>query len=150
MFFTTISEVTHKKINQLVDDDDVFISINEIELERIIDNNLSNAIKYADMHQPITVRLTQTQQGATLEFASHGREIFNKDKVFDEGYREDTGKRGLGLGLSMVKGICTKYGIAYQACYAEGQNVFAYQFPITRAGPVCLDRFSAEISGALQ
>jgi signal transduction histidine kinase len=131
MFFTTISEVTHKKINQLVDDDDLFISINEIELERIIDNNLSNAIKYADMHQPITVSLTRTQQSATLEFASHGREIFNKDKVFDEGYREDTGKRGLGLGLSMVKGICTKYGIAYQASYAEGQNVFAYQFPIS-------------------
>ena len=44
-FFATISKVNFKKIEENIEDD-IFIDINEIELERIIDNNLSNAIKY--------------------------------------------------------------------------------------------------------
>ena len=129
--FSTICEVTHRKINYLQDAEDIFIAFNEHELERIVDNNLSNGIKYADMHQPITVRLSIFQNVAVLEFSTHGREIVNKDRIFDEGYREDEGKRGFGLGLSMVKRICSKYNVAYSVSYADGQNTFKYQFQTT-------------------
>jgi len=53
-FFSTISKVNHKEIVSNIEDD-IYIHINEIELERIIDNNISNGIKYGEEKQPITI-----------------------------------------------------------------------------------------------
>jgi len=127
LFFKTISQSTFKIINYKIDDN-IKVIINQIELERIIDNNLSNAIKYADAHQSIIVSLTKHDATAALKFESFGTQIVNKDKIFDEGYRENHGKRGLGLGLSMVKRICSKYEISYFVSYANQKNIFTYQF----------------------
>ena len=41
----------------------------------------------------------------------HGISL-NKDE-FEKNYRENEAKRGLGLGLNMVKNICDKYKITY-------------------------------------
>ena len=127
LFFKTISQSTFKIINYIIDEN-IKVIINQIELERIIDNNLSNAIKYADAHQSIIVSLTKHDATAALKFESFGTQILNKDKIFDEGYRENHSKRGLGLGLSMVKRICSKYEISYLVSYANQKNIFTYQF----------------------
>ena len=65
-FFATISKVNFKKIEENIEDD-IFIDINEIELERIIDNNLSNAIKYGFKDEIITVTLKQDKNKVILE-----------------------------------------------------------------------------------
>ncbi len=127
LFFSTIAEVTHKPISSSIDED-IFININEIEFERIIDNNLSNAIKYGEINKPIAVSLSRANNHADLEFSTYGKPIADTNRIFNEGYREDEGKRGLGLGLSMVKGICDKYNINYSVSYADGKNVFTYLF----------------------
>ncbi|MEA3498818.1 MAG: hypothetical protein U9R16_07160, partial [Campylobacterota bacterium] len=64
----------------------------------------------------------------TLEFKTFGKPIVDTDKIFDKNYREDESKRGLGLGLNMVKGICEKYDINYEVSYEDGQNIFRYRF----------------------
>ena len=61
-----------------------------------------------------------------LEFRSYGNEIRNKQLVFKKNYREDDGKRGLGLGLFMVCNICKKYDIEYEVLYENNQNIFRY------------------------
>ena len=64
----------------------------------------------------------------TLEFKTFGEPIKNKEMVFEKNYRENEAKRGLGLGLNMVKGICEKYGIRYSTTYLNNQNIFRYTF----------------------
>ena len=49
-------------------------------------------------------------------------------RVFEKNYRENEAKRGLGLGLNMVKGICQKYQIGYELSFKDGQNIFTYTF----------------------
>jgi nitrogen fixation/metabolism regulation signal transduction histidine kinase len=43
-------------------------------------------------------------------------------------YKENESKRGLGLGLNMVKRICDKYKISYDVKYIDDQNIFIYKF----------------------
>ena len=126
-FFSTISRVSYKEIKSTIEED-IFTHINQIELERIIDNNLSNAMKYATKHKPITINLLQSNDTAILAIKTYGSQIKDKNKIFEKNFREDEAKRGLGLGLNMVKNICEKYHITYRVTYDDGQNVFTYNF----------------------
>ena len=126
-FFSLIADMAHKSIVSS-SGEDVYVFINEIELERLIDNNISNGIKYADANKPIAIDIRKVGGSVTLKFSTFGSEIVEKIRVFDEGYREEHGKRGYGLGLSMVKTICTKNNVDYFVEYCEGQNVFTYTF----------------------
>lgn len=128
-FFSTISKVNFKEILSNIEND-IYIDINEIELERIIDNNISNGIKYGTANQSITINLFKNNDTVTLEFKTFGDHIKNKEMVFEKNYRENEAKRGLGLGLNMVKGICEKYGISYSTTYLNNQNIFTYKFKI--------------------
>ena len=129
-FFSTISKVSKKEIESNIEDN-IFIKINQIECERIIDNNISNAIKYATKNQLITINLFKNRDTVILEFKSFGNSIQNKHRVFEKNYRENEAKRGLGLGLNMVKNICDKYKITYDVAYIENQNIFTYTFLIS-------------------
>lgn len=126
-FFSTLSKVSHKEIQATIEEN-IFININQIELERIIDNNISNGIKYAAKHKPIYITLLKSNNTAILSIRTYGVEIKDKKKIFEKNFRENEAKRGLGLGLNMVKNICEKYHIFYKVTYEEGQNVFTYIF----------------------
>jgi signal transduction histidine kinase len=132
VFFTIISKVNFKKIVSNIEEN-LYLFINDIECERLIDNNLSNAIKYATPNKPITIKLYKNKDAntVTLEFKSFGKPIKNLTMIFEKNYRENKAKRGLGLGLNMVKSICEKYNFLYNATYANGQNIFTYTFRIT-------------------
>lgn len=106
---------------------DTNIFINKIELERLIDNNLSNAIKYSEQGSKIEVRLIKEENRIYLKFFSLSLEIKNKEKIFDKNFQEKTSaKKSLGLGLSMVKAICNKYKITYKVEYKNNKNIFIY------------------------
>ena len=124
-FFETLAKVNFKTLETKFDDE-IFFNINQIELERLIDNNISNAIKYAEPNSVITSILTKEGDSIVLVFKSFGKEIVDQERVFEKNYREDESKRGLGLGLNMVKNICKKYNISYSLHYEAGQNIFTY------------------------
>ena len=126
-FFNIISKVNKKEITSNIQNDS-YVYINDIELERIIDNNISNGIKYATRDKPITINLIKNSNTVSVEFKTFGHPIQNKEKIFEKNYREDEAKRGLGLGLNMVKNICEKYEIIYNVTYEDGQNIFIYTF----------------------
>ena len=128
-FFGTICKMNLKVIEADIQKEiETFINI--VECERIIDNNIANAIKYADIEKPIYISLLKhyTSNKIILEFRSFAKEIKDKDKIFEKNYREEDSKRGLGLGLNIVKSICDKYNILYKASYENNQNVFTYIF----------------------
>jgi len=126
-FFNIISKVNYKLISFNIEKE-IYVFINKIELERLIDNNISNAIKYGERNKIIEINLYKIDNEIILEFKTYGKEIKNTDKVFEKNYRENESKRGLGLGLNIVKNICDKYDVKYFVKSEEGINIFKYIF----------------------
>uniref|UniRef100_UPI002868098E ATP-binding protein n=1 Tax=Sulfurovum sp. TaxID=1969726 RepID=UPI002868098E len=99
------------------------------ELERLIDNNLSNAIKHSYDKSEIEIVLEKNHSGIILKFISKGNGIRYIAKIFDKNYTESNhAKRNLGLGLNMVKGICEKRNINYSVHSEDETNIFTYVF----------------------
>ena len=105
--------------------------MNDTELERVIDNNLSNAIKHSREKSDIKVVLEKNNSEIILKFISKGGQIKDVSKIFDKNYTEtNDSKRSLGLGLSMVKCICEKNCTHYSAHSEGGINTFTYIFEV--------------------
>ena len=83
------------------------IHISQYELERIIDNILSNAIKYSLPSTSITIELNNTQ----MIISDEGIGIENPSEIFSSYFQVDEKNTGFGLGLSIVHDICLKYNI---------------------------------------
>jgi len=111
---------------QLLNVDKCYIKISEIELTRLIDNNLSNAIKYSFIDTDVVIDLSLEDDSAYLSFTNEGEEITDVDKIFKRFVREDNLKGGFGLGLNIVKFICDKYNIKIVTTSKNRQNKFEY------------------------
>ena len=103
----------------------VRVSFNPIELQRLIDNNLSNAIKYSEPNS--TIEVTLTSDPVTITFSTKSKPIADKTAIFDQFYREASAKGGFGLGLALVKEICDKYGCAVEVVRKGDRNHFIYR-----------------------
>lgn len=106
-YFTLLA--TQKKITIEMDlDDSVILSVDSKKITKLIDNILSNAIKYNKMNGSIFITLTKEQ----LCIKDRGRGIEKKDidSMFERYARFDTSVGGFGIGLSIVKMICDEYG----------------------------------------
>ncbi|MDX9743007.1 MAG: ATP-binding protein, partial [Arcobacteraceae bacterium] len=91
----------------------------------LIDNNLSNAIKYSERNSTITIILEEN----SLQFITFGTPIKDVKKVFTKYYREIQIVGGYGLGLGIVKEIAKTYKITttLTSDTKNGTN-FTYQF----------------------
>jgi len=126
-FFDIIAQVNKHEIEYAIDND-LYVYMNNIELERIVDNNISNAIKYAEDESDIEVTLSSKDNFVTLSITSFGEEIENRELIFEKNYRNHNKQRGLGWGLNMVKNICEKNNVIYSLKHEDGKNIFSYKF----------------------
>ena len=109
----------------------MYIKFNSTELQRIIDNNLSNAIKYSYSKSPIFVKLEYLNDDE-IEFSvtTHSKQIDSVEKIFDDFYRENSARGGFGLGLKIVKDICDKNLVIINLQSNEKKTKFTYRFRI--------------------
>ncbi len=123
-YFQTIAAVNDKKIIFNINSH-YKLDISLIELTRLIDNSLYNAIKYSAVGSPIEVILANN----VLSFHNLGKAIENKEKVFNKYFRENKTVGGYGLGLSIIKDIADKYhiDIELQSDTDKG-TIFTYIF----------------------
>lgn len=105
-YFKTIAKSNSKSI-ELTLNSDIVVKISLVELIRLIDNNLSNAIKYAQANSTIEVVLEHN----SLSFHNIGNPIKDTVHIFDKYFRENNVVGGHGLGLSIVSDIAKKYSI---------------------------------------
>jgi len=128
-FFT---QVVHKAKSHFIFESNVphvSIFFNETKLQRIIDNNLTNAIKYTYENSAIDIALHVSPLVCTFSITSHSRKIQEPEKVFEEYYRENSVHYGFGLGLTLVKSICDEEGVRIRLHSDEEKTIFSYQFP---------------------
>ena len=82
---------------------DVYKKLDKTALKRVISNILGNAFKHNTVKNG-WIKVYLDENSLIVENAS--KPIKNPEKVFDRYYRE--GQRGLGLGLSIVKKLCSE------------------------------------------
>lgn len=125
-FFDTIAKANEKTISLNIQED-IIVNINDTELERLIDNNISNAIKHSFDNSNIDISLKRKDDEVVLEFISAGKAIKEPKKLFEKNYTQsNSSKRSLGLGLYMVKTICEKNNIEYNVKLQNVTNIFEY------------------------
>lgn len=105
------------------------INFCDLKLQRIIDNTISNALKYSYRATTISISLGLEDEKLFFEIKNRCRPINKIDKIFERHYREDQDKGGLGLGLSIVHQICKEENIVSKVSSSvENGTSFRYVF----------------------
>ena len=99
------------------------------KLQRIVDNTLSNAIKYSLADSIVQVSLYKEDDKIIFIVKDHGVGIKDIDKIFSRYYREDESKGGFGIGLNIVKQIIDEENILLNVTSEVGKGTtFQYTF----------------------
>lgn len=105
------------------------MAMDSYELERVVDNTLSNAIKYSNENSNIDITLDIIEDKYLLQIKDEGIGISDTDEIFKAYYQQKDKNIGLGLGLSIVKEICDKYNIEIEVNSDTNGTIFTYIFP---------------------
>ena len=106
----------------------IILNFNEIKLQRIVDNNLTNAIKYTLPNETIFVKLSVFNKECNFTIESHSAQILDPQQIFEEYYREEISREGFGLGLNLVKRICSEENVGIKLESGENWASFTYTF----------------------
>lgn len=124
-------EVANMKQLELITDIEtgIIYRFSTKKLQRIVDNTLSNAIKYSHDNSQVEISVKHTNQKIIFTVNDHGVGIENVEKIFSRYYRENESKGGFGIGLNIVKQIIDEEGISLHVSSAlhEGAT-FTYTF----------------------
>ena len=125
MFFDEMAKVKDIFINFEIGES-FTISMDKNDLERVVDNTISNAIKYSNSDSQIDIILNK----GYLEIRDYGIGINDISSVFNAYYQQKKKNIGLGLGLNIVKDICDNYDIKIDVKSHKEGTSFCYKFPI--------------------
>lgn len=154
------AEAAAKGLGLTIEGGNQFVRSDEVLLERVIRNLVSNAIRYT---QKGAVRLATTPAGAAvrIEVSDTGIGIRPEDqqRVFEEffqlGNPARTSGKGLGLGLSIVKRLCGLLGCEIRLTSEPGRgSTFSFEVPRADAptpgsAPAEVSPDRADLSGTL-
>lgn len=108
---------------------DTMIIADPEQLKRVINNIISNSVKYMDKPRgEINIRILDEVDSIRVEIEDNGKGISQKDlqNIFDRFYRTDasrnSGTGGSGIGLSIVKKIIQDHGGYIWATSKEGEG----------------------------
>lgn len=127
-FFNSLAK--SKKISIIAKiQEHLYIIMNKIELQRVIDNTISNAIKYSRSNSKIFIKLYAIEDEIVFSVEDFGKGIENTDTIFQRYHRQDQDKGGFGIGLNIVKTICDKNNIVIDVhTQPKLGSTFTYRF----------------------
>ena len=107
-YFFFMTEAKRVNIKLYIDDDVIFYA-DKKKIEKLIDNILSNAIKYTNKATTITIELTPSH----LSILDEGNGMSQKEvsMIFERYKRFDKTQGGFGIGYSIIKAIIDEYNI---------------------------------------
>lgn len=119
---------------------DIWVEGDRARMKQVVVNLLDNAIKYTPAGGSVDLKVGARDDKAVLEVIDNGMGIPAESlpSVFERFYRVDEARSrelgGAGLGLSIVKSICTAHQGHVEATSTPGQgSVFRVELPLTSA-----------------
>lgn len=118
----------HVHFKRVLPKHSVFVEIDEDKLTQVIDNIISNALKYSPEGGTITFRVKQLEDKIEVSISDQGIGIpkENLERVFERFYRVDRARTrqlgGTGLGLAIAKEIIGVHGGEIWAKSREGKG----------------------------
>jgi heavy metal sensor kinase len=113
----------------------VMVDGDRARLKQVVVNLLDNAIKYTPQKGAVHLRVGTTNGHAVLEVFDSGIPADALPHVFDRFFRVDKARTrdpgGAGLGLSIVKSICTAHGATVEALSNRDGSLFRVKMPMT-------------------
>lgn len=112
--------------------DDVEVIADAEQIKRVINNIVSNSVKYMDKSDPrIDIRVKDVGDFVQIEIEDNGRGIGTKElpNIFERFYRTDASRHsagGSGIGLSIVKKIIEDHGGKIWASSTLGKGTIMY------------------------
>lgn len=135
----------HRPISLEVDGEPGRVSGDEGRLRQVLDNLLSNALRYSPPGSPVSVRVGTAggeHQALRVEVSDQGSGLTSDeaDRVFDRLYRTDDARSrvdgGGGLGLAIVQSIVEAHGgDAYVRSEVGAGSTFGFTLPSTPTRP---------------
>ena len=110
-------------------DEDSFVLMREVDLLRVVDNTLSNAVKYGKTGTIILIRVVKRADSVEFSCQNNGPDLKNPNRVFEDGYREGFEQIGMGIGLEIVASICHSYAIDASVISQNSITKFTYVLP---------------------
>lgn len=100
---------TNKQINFIFEKevDKIFVWYDEVQMQKVINNLVSNALKHTEEGDTITISIKQENDKAIIKVTDTGDGIDAQhlDKIFNQFYQTDNLSTSTGIGLSLTKGI---------------------------------------------
>ncbi|MGD9655684.1 MAG: sensor histidine kinase [Sulfuricurvum sp.] len=127
-FFDEVAQFSNLTFHYTRPEYPAWIQFNETKLQRVIDNNLTNAIKYTKNGETIRVGVESDTQESRFWVESKSQKIHDEQKIFEAYYRERKKKDGFGLGLSLVKAICDEDSVEIKIFSNRDATRFEYVF----------------------
>jgi signal transduction histidine kinase len=100
------------------------INGNVVLIEVLINNIISNAIRYSPAASVIKIEASQK----SLIISNAGEPVKNPEKIFTRFQRENASHSGNGLGLSIAKKVCDVSGYKIHYYYERGRHYFSVAF----------------------
>lgn len=94
-------------------DHPLWVRVNQLELTRVIDNLIRNAVKHNPEGTRVSVSVESNGRFHTISIADNGKGIAPEhlERIFEPGYRvEPNNKKGQGLGLDIAKTLIEGMG----------------------------------------
>lgn len=116
------------------------VPLDAVLLEQVFINLLENAAKYTPEGTPIEIAASAAPGQVTVTIADRGPGIAagEAERIFEKFYRSEGAPpgRGVGLGLTIARGIVTAHGGRIWAEPRQGGGaVFSFTLPLTGAPP---------------
>ena len=128
-YFKEISNLKNIEIITKIDAD-ICYPFSKTKLQRIVDNTLSNAIKYSHDNANIEISFYEKDAQYIFKVQDYGMGIEKIDKIFSRYYRENESKGGFGIGLNIVKDIIDEEKILLEIhSEVDKGALFKYTFP---------------------
>lgn len=109
------------------------------KLKRVLDNLISNAVKYGRPEGGVVLSAQRYQGGVIVQLSDNGKGISPQamEHIFDSFYREDTARSskvpGSGLGLAICKSILESHRGKIWLTSREGEGTDAFLYlPLTK------------------
>lgn len=116
-------------------EENIFITGDSIQLCRLMDILLDNALKYSLPQTEVVVKLKLQGSSCVFSVSGCGKEISKADQsnIFKRFYRIDKARsmnHSYGLGLAIAKSIVSGYGGRIWAESSKGINTFSVRLPV--------------------